>query len=63
MGLTTLLEALDRVLNRSRILVGFGIVPEETQTPITKTGADKETAHSPHAHIFLLETMMLWTPW
>jgi len=63
MELATLLEALDRILNRSRILVGFGVDLEETQIPIIRIGTDKGTVHNLLAHVFLLETMMLWTPW
>jgi len=60
MELATLLEMLYKV-PRNRMQVGFGVVQEETQTPTTRIGTVKGTTHNPLAHIFLLETMMLWT--
>ena len=61
MELAILLETLARIPNRNKTLVGSGVALGEMQTPITRTGAVKEIACSPHDHNSLLEMMMQWT--
>jgi len=60
MGLAIPLETLAKIPNRSRILVGSGVDLGEIPTPITKTGADKETKLSLLVPVFPLGMKTLW---
>ena len=60
MGLATPLETLVKTPNKSKILVGSGVVLGEILTPITKTGADRETELSLLVPVSPLGTKMLW---
>jgi len=61
MGLAIPLEMPARTLNKSKILVGSGVVLEETLTPTTKIGADRETELNLLAPIYPLGTKTPWT--
>jgi len=61
MELATPLKTLVKTLSKSRILVGSGVAPGETQTPIIRIGAGRETEHNPLALVFPLEMTTLWT--